>query len=72
MTYVNIPDTTLLRDVNSRALIETDTSKKEEYKVRSAQLTAQKRQQEDINNLKSDMEEIKNLLKGLVNQNVIS
>jgi hypothetical protein len=72
MTYVNIPDTTLLRDVNSRALIETDKTKKEEYKARSAQLTAQKKQQEDINNLKSDMEEIKNLLKGLINQNVTS
>lgn len=72
MRYVNIPDTSLLRDINSRALIETDTSKKEEYKVRSAQLNAQKKQQEDINNLKSDMEEIKKLLKGLVNQNAIS
>ena len=72
MTHVKIPDTSLLRDITSRALIETDTTKKEEYKARSAQLNAQKKQQEDINNLKSDMEEIKNLLKGLVNQNAIS
>jgi hypothetical protein len=72
MTYVNIPDTTLMRDIKSRGLVETDISKKEDYKVRSAQFNAQKRQQDDINNLKSDMEEIKNLLKGLINQNGIS
>lgn len=72
MTYVNIPDTTLLRDIKSRGLIETDTSKKEEYRVKTIQLNAQKKQQDDINNLKSDMEEIKNLLKGLINQNGIS
>ena len=72
MTYINIPDTTLMRDMRSRGLIETDPSKKEEYKVRSAQLTASKKQQEDINNLKSDMAEIKNLLKGLIKQNGVS
>lgn len=76
MTYINIPKTTLMRDMKSRGLVETDTSKKEEYKTRSTTLNAQKRLQEEINIIKekmskidrieSDMEEIKNLLKGLM------
>lgn len=76
MTYIKIPQTTLMRDMKSRALVETDVSKKEEYKARSATLNSQKKVQEEINTIKekmskidrieSDMEEIKNLLKGLI------
>lgn len=76
MTYIDIPKTTMKRDMRSRGLVETDVSKKEDYKTRSATLNSQKRMQEEINTIKenlskidkleSSIEEIKNLLKGLI------
>lgn len=76
MTYIDIPKTTMKRDMRSRGLVETNVSKKEDYKTRSATLNSQKRMQEEINTIKenlskidkleSSIEEIKNLLKGLI------
>lgn len=68
MTKVNIPETTYVRDIYSRALLETDRAKADEYKVKSKMLSSSKSMQDQINNLKQDMQEIKELLKGLVNK----
>ena len=65
---VNIPDTSLLRDVHSRGLIETDRKKAEDYLVKSKMMARSKNFEEEINTLKKDMQEIKDLLKGLVNK----
>lgn len=65
---VKIPDTTLTRDIKNRALLETDRSKLDEYHMKSKMLNSNKSMQEQINTLKQDMNEIKELLKGLVNK----
>lgn len=65
---VKIPETTLTRDIKNRALLETDRSKLDEYRIKSKMLNANKNMQEEINTLKNDMQEIKELLKGLVNK----
>lgn len=65
---VQIPDTSLLRDINSRGIIETDRKKAEDYLMKSKMMTKSKNLEEEINTLKNDMKEIKDLLKGLVNK----
>ena len=65
---VNIPDTTLQREVHSRGLVETDKKKAEDYLVKTRMFNKSKNLEEEINTLKSDMKEIKDLLKGLVNK----
>lgn len=65
---VQIPDTSLLRDINSRGIIETDRKKAEDYLMKSKMMAKSKNLEEEINTLKNDMKEIKDLLKGLVNK----
>lgn len=75
MVYVNIPNTSLSRDMHSKALVETDRKKAEEYKTRSRMLTETKNLKEEMDYLKSkiseidtikdDIAEIKSLIKGL-------
>lgn len=65
---VQIPDTSLLRDINSRGIIETDRKKAEDYLMKSKMMAKSKNLEEEINTLKNDMKEIKDLLKGLINK----
>lgn len=65
---VPIPDSTLHREINSKALVETDKRKADDYLAKRKMLTSTKNMQEEINTLKNDMQEIKELLKGLVNK----
>jgi hypothetical protein len=57
MALVKIPGTTFVRDTNTMALINTDQSALEEYKLKSKILNTQKL---EINNIKSDIDEIRN------------
>lgn len=61
--YVNVKEGKFLRDTNSMGLINTDLISKEEYLLKSKLLKTQK---EEINNLKAEISEIKNLLKQLL------
>lgn len=61
--YVNVKEGKFLRDTNSMGLINTDLTSKEEYLLKSKLLKTQK---EEINNLKAEISEIKNLLKQLL------
>lgn len=73
---IQIPGSTLNRDMGSRGLIETDRAKADEYKMRSKIMNDSRCTQEEINtikqkiseidNIKTDLNEIKELLKGLV------
>jgi hypothetical protein len=73
---IQIPGSTLNRDMGSRGLIETDRAKAEEYKVKAKMLNDARCTQDEINtikqkiseidNIKTDLNEIKELLKGLV------
>lgn len=75
MVYINIPNSTLSRDVHSRALVETDKKKAEEYKARTRILTETKSIKEEmeylrskvseIDTIKNDISEIKELIRGL-------
>ena len=75
---IPILDSTLNRDMRSRAVIETDVRKAEEYKVKSKMMNTAKSAHDEINTikeklceidtLKNDMLEIKALLKCLVNK----
>lgn len=68
LSRVQIPDTSLLRDINSRGIIETDRKKAEDYLMKSKMMAKSKNLEEEINTLKNDMKEIKDLLKGLINK----
>lgn len=66
MTYINIPNSTLNRDMGSRALVETDRRKAEEYKAKAAMMNNVKSVQNQIDDLRNELTEIKELLRGLV------
>ena len=75
---VKINDTTYQRDIRSRGIVETDHRKIDEYRTKSMMMNTAKANKDEINmikekladveTLKNDMSEIKNLLKSLVNK----
>ena len=71
MELVRVTGTNLVRDINSRALMPTDDTEKNEY---YAKLRLVKNQKEEINKLKSDIDGIKvdmNEIKSLLQQILI-
>lgn len=75
---IPILESSLQRDMRSRGLVETDRKKAEDYKLKSRmmntavaahdEINSIKEKLADIDSLKSDMQEIKSLLKNLVNK----
>jgi hypothetical protein len=71
MTHVRIEDTSLIRDIHSKAILNTDKAGLNEYLMKRE--IAKKQQAEQLQNkdrlakLEEDMSEIKNLLVQLVN-----
>jgi hypothetical protein len=72
MQLVRVTGTNFVRDINSRAILPTDTAEKNEY---YAKLKLIKNQKEEINKvkseldcIKSDMCEIKSLLQQLLSK----
>ena len=78
MKYVNIPETSLSRHIGSKGLVETDRKKAEEYHIKSKMLNGNRHAQEEISslkekiaeidNIKSDINDIKAMLSLLVNK----
>lgn len=70
MTFVKVEDSTFVRDINSKALINQDYSARDEYYAKVRMLTANKNEINKLNNdvteLKSELFEIKSLLKQLL------
>ena len=76
--YVKIIDSTLSRDMRSRGLVETDRAKADEYLMKSRMIKGNIAAQDEINTIKaklaeidsvkSDLVEIKNLLNCLINK----
>lgn len=72
---VAIQNSSFVRDMNSKAILETDISKANEYRIKSKMLSDTndlKRQMSDLHDrvreletVKIDIQEIKQLLKGL-------
>jgi hypothetical protein len=71
MTHVRIEDTALIRDIHSKAILNTDKAGLNDYLMKRE--IAKKQQDEQVQNkdrltkLEEDMSEIKNLLVQLVN-----
>jgi septal ring factor EnvC (AmiA/AmiB activator) len=67
---VKVNDSTFVRDVQSRALINQDYTGRDEYYAKVRLLTNQKTEinkvNAEINQIKSEMSEIKDLLKQLL------
>jgi hypothetical protein len=72
---VSIQNTSLVRDMGSRALIETDLSKANDYRIKSKiindtnmlkqQMVELHKKVEELETVKIDIQEIKQLIKGL-------
>jgi len=63
MTTVKIEDKQLERDINSKAVLNTNLNGLEQYKM------AKKRREDeisDINTMKKDIEELKNMIQTLI------
>jgi hypothetical protein len=67
---VKVTDTTFVRDIESRALINQDYTGRDEYYAKVKMLTNQKTEinkvNAEINQIKSEMSDIKDLLKQLL------
>jgi len=59
----------LVRDTDNLAILNTDRSALKAHEQKIAQLRRQKAQEEEINNLKRDMDEIKTMLRILIEKN---
>jgi hypothetical protein len=75
LKLVKTEDPNLLKDETSNALLSTDTKELAKYKLAKANVENQKRQEIDLNNIKSEVSglkqelgEIKGLLSKLLNK----
>jgi hypothetical protein len=70
MTLVKVEDSSFVRDTSSRALINQDYAARDEYFAKVKMLSMNKNQinklNTDVDNLKSELSEIKNLLNQLL------
>jgi hypothetical protein len=71
MTHVRIEDTALIRDIHSKAILNTDKAGLNDYlmkrEIAKKQQTEQVQNKDRLTKLEEDMSEIKNLLVQLVN-----
>lgn len=70
MPLVKVEDSNFVRDTNSRALINQDYAARDEYYAKVKMLSSNKNQinklNTDVDNLKSELSDIKNLLNQLL------
>jgi hypothetical protein len=70
MALVKVEDSSFVRDTSSRALINQDYAARDEYFAKVKMLSMNKNQinklNTDVDNLKSELSEIKNLLNQLL------
>jgi hypothetical protein len=66
MQYVQIPGTNLVRDTNSMGLVNRDSAGLEEYQMKRRLMATQKEEinkvRQEMDSIKSDMSEIKQLM----------
>jgi hypothetical protein len=71
MAHVRIEDTALIRDIHSKAILNTDKAGLNDYlmkrEIAKKQQTEQVQNRDRLTKLEEDMSEIKNLLVQLVN-----
>ncbi len=70
-THVRIEDTALIRDIHSKAILNTDKSGLNDYlmkrEIAKKQQAEQVQTKDRLNKIENDMSDIKNLLVQLVN-----
>jgi hypothetical protein len=71
MTHVRIEDTSLIRDIHSKAILNTDKSGLNDYlmkrEIAKKQQAEQVQTKDRLDKIENDMSDIKNLLVQLVN-----
>ena len=71
MTHVRIEDTALIRDIHSKAILNTDKAGLNDYlmkrEIAKKQQAEQVQTKDRLDKIENDMSEIKNLLVQLVN-----
>jgi len=71
---VQTENRTFQRDIHSKALLKSDTRELDEYKFKrrmlkkDSEINTIKEKLKEMDEIKSDLNEIKNLLKGLLNK----
>jgi len=72
MNFVKVTGTSFVRDINSMGLSNTDTVAKDEYYSKLRMMKSQKQElnmvKEEIDNVKIEMSEIKQLLQLLISK----
>lgn len=67
---VQIPDTTMVRDIHSKALLNTDRAGLQDYytkrEIAKKQNSAQVETKQRLDTIESEMQEIKSLLRDLI------
>ena len=67
---VQIPDTTMVRDIHSKALLNTDRAGLQDYytkrEIAKRQNSAQVETKQRLDTIESEMQEIKSLLRDLI------
>ena len=66
MKYARVQDTTFIRDLKTTAIIQTDPVVVRKHEMRMRELEKEQAREAEINNLKNDLKEIKNLLAELL------
>jgi hypothetical protein len=66
MKLARVKDSTFVRDVNNNAVLQTDMTIVRRHEVRMKELQKEQIREQELNTLKQDVQEIKNLLKQLL------
>jgi len=67
MQTVSIPNTDLVRDINSKALLNKNRKSVEDYKLKRKMFTQAQNSDDRINNLEIEVRELHNKLDTLIN-----
>lgn len=65
---INIQDTTLVRNMSNRTLIETDYSKVDDYNFRKNLIKKNISQENEINTIKEQLENLTKILEKFINK----
>lgn len=66
MKYARVQDTTFIRDLKTSAILQTDQVILRRHETRMRELQKEQMREQEINTLKEDVREIKDLLRQLI------
>ena len=71
MTFARVQDSTFVRDMTSTAILQTDVTVVRKHEKRIKELQKEQVRDAAINSLRSDIDELKNLMKQLISNKSI-